>query len=84
MNIDKSMIGKILRKMRLDNNFSQRELAEKLFVTQTTLSDWERAYRQPTFDSIAKIAYYCDYTISFTNNKTGEVITTENIVRKDL
>lgn len=78
------MIGKILKKMRLDNNFSQRELAEKLLVTQTTLSGWERGYRQPTFESIEKIANNCNYVITFTNTKTGEVITTQNISRKDI
>ena len=77
------MIGKILRKMRLDNNFNQTQLADKLLITQTTLSGWERGYRQPTFESIEKIANYCNYSILFKNNITNEIINTENIKRKD-
>ena len=78
------MIGKILRKMRIDNNFSQKQLAEKLLITQTTLSGWERGYRQPTFESIEKIAHFCNYTITFTNNVNNEIINTANIDRKDI
>ncbi len=77
------MIGKILRKMRLDNNFSQNELAKKLLVTQTTLSGWERSYRQPTFESIEKIANYCNYSIIFKNNITNEIIDSKTILRND-
>ena len=40
------MIGKISKKMRIDNNFSQKELGKKLLITQTTLSGWERGYRK--------------------------------------
>lgn len=77
------MIGQILRKMRLDNNFNQTELASKLLIAQTTLSGWERGYRQPTFESIEKIANNCNYSIVFQNNDTKEIITTSNIKRKD-
>ncbi len=78
------MIGKISKKMRIDNNFSQKELGKKLLITQTTLSGWERGYRQPTFESIEKIAKFCNYSITFKNNETGEVITSQNITRKDI
>ncbi|MFA5603305.1 MAG: helix-turn-helix transcriptional regulator [Bacilli bacterium] len=78
------MIGKILKKMRIDNNFSQKELAQKLLITQTTLSGWERGYRQPTFETIEKLASFCNYSITFTNNVTDEIITSKNIDRKDI
>ena len=77
------MIGKILKKMRLDNNVSQKMLSDKLSISQTTLSGWERGYRQPTFESIEKIADFCNYTIAFKNNVNGEIIDSKNINRKD-
>jgi len=77
------MIGKILKKMRLDNNVSQKMLADKLSISQTTLSGWERGYRQPTFESIEKIADFCNYTIVFKNNVNDEIIDSKNINRKD-
>lgn len=59
------MIGTILRVMRLAKGLKQTELATKIGVVQTTLSGWERGYRQPKFDDIVAIAQECGYTISF-------------------
>lgn len=36
------MIGKILKTMRRENQMSQEELANKVFIGRTTLSDYER------------------------------------------
>lgn len=68
--------------MRNDNNLSQAELAKMLFINQTTLSGWERGYREPTFEAIEKIAKICNYDIKFINIKTKEEINTRNINRK--
>lgn len=77
------MIGKILRKMRTDCGFSQQQLAKLLSVDQTTLSGWERGYREPTFATIQKVASLCHYQIHFKNEGNDEVITPENIFRKE-
>lgn len=77
------MIGRILRKMRIDSSLSQTELAKLLSVDQTTLSGWERGYREPTFEAIEKIATLCSYEINFTNKMNGEVINSKNIARKE-
>lgn len=68
--------------MRNDNNLSQAKLAKMLFINQTTLSGWERGYREPTFEAIEKIAKICNYDIKFINIKTKEEINTRNINRK--
>lgn len=78
------MIGKILKRMRLEKNISQEELAKILVINQTTLSGWERGYREPTFENIEKIATICDYSLIFKNNKTNEILTTKNIERKEI
>lgn len=76
------MIGLIIKQMRINSNLSQIELSKMLSVAQTTLSGWERGYREPTFDVIEKIATICDYKINFTNNKNKEILNTKNITRK--
>lgn len=76
------MIGKIIKKMRIDKNLTQAELAKMLNIDQTTLSGWERGYREPTFESIEKIAKICNYTINFINNNNKEIINSSNINRK--
>ena len=76
------MIGNILKKMRIDNNLSQTELASILNIDQTTLSGWERGYREPTFEYIEKIAHICKYKIQFIDIKTNNILNINNIGRK--
>ena len=77
------MIGQIIKKMRKDSNLSQTKLSKLLSIDQTTLSGWERGYREPTFDAIEKIASLCGYEINFFNKNNGDVINTQNISRKE-
>lgn len=78
------MIGKMLKKMRMDKGLNQVQLANLLSVDQTTLSGWERGYREPTFSSIQKIADICDFKIYFQSNRTNEKIEIKDLDRKDI
>ena len=78
------MIGKMLKKMRIEKNLNQVQLADLLSVDQTTLSGWERGYREPTFSSIQKIADICDFKIYFQSNMTNEKIEIKDLDRKDI
>ena len=48
--------GKLLRDLRKEINLNQSKLAEKLSVSQDTISLWERDKSLPDFDSIKKLA----------------------------
>ena len=76
------MIGKIIKYMRLKNNLSQDDLSKMLSIDQTTLSGWERGYREPTFEAIEKIANICNFKIDFINLNAKETINSKNIDRK--
>ena len=78
------MIGKILKYIRKENNLTQKELAKKIDVAQTTLSGYETKYSNPTFEAIEKISNICDFEIIFRNKYTKEEITTSNINRKEI
>ena len=78
------MINKILKTMRRKATLSQKELAKKCNIANTTLSGYESGYREPTFVIIEKIANECGYEILFKNKKNGEVLTTKNINRKEI
>ena len=78
------MIGKMLKKMRMEKGLNQVQLANLLSVDQTTLSGWERGYREPTFSSIQKIADICDFKIYFQSNRTNEKIEIKDLDRKDI
>lgn len=78
------MIGKILKTMRKKANITQNDLAKKCNIANTTLSGYESNYREPTFETIEKIASECGYEITFTNTKTKEILTSGNINRKEI
>ena len=44
---DKQSFGRYIREKRTNLNLSQRELAEKLFVTESAVSKWERGVSYP-------------------------------------
>ena len=48
--------GEKLKKLRTDNELTQEELAEKLFVTRTAISKWETDRGFPAIDSLKLIS----------------------------
>lgn len=63
------MIGEIIKKMRKESGYSQKELAKKLNIAQTTLSGYETNYSNPIFSTILDIANACGYEIKFIKKK---------------
>ena len=79
------MVGKIIRTMRRENNFSQEELANKVYIGRTTLSDYEREKTDINFDNLENIANTCGYEIFFINKKDkNKMLTSKNINRKEI
>ena len=50
--------------MRLSAGLSQKELAKKLNLADTTISSYERENSQPDFETIVKIADICGYELT--------------------
>lgn len=48
--------GEKIKKLRTDNNMTQEDLAQKLFVTRTAVSKWETDKGLPGIDSLKSIA----------------------------
>ena len=78
------MIGTILKYMRKTRKYKQVDLATKLNIGQTTLSGWERGFREPTFEMVFNIADVCDFEILIKDKLTGEIYTKDEIKRKDV
>ena len=49
-------IGKNIKDLRISKNLTQDELAEKLFVTRQTVSNYETGRTRPDIDSLMKIS----------------------------
>ncbi len=50
------MVGRNIRKARIDKGMTQDELAEKLNVTRQAVSNWERGKTQPDIETLGKMA----------------------------
>lgn len=59
--------GTTLKRLRLENHLSQRQLGDALGVCNQTVSFWESGSREPDLDMVRKIAEYfdvsCDYLL---------------------
>lgn len=55
--------GQKLKKLRTENNLTQEELADMLFVTRTAISKWETDKGYPSIDSLKAISDYFKISI---------------------
>lgn len=77
-----SSIGENIREVRLEKKLSQETLADRCGFSNTTLSSYENGRRDPSLDTIAKIAhalgvtidrlYYGDENEAFITSETDE------------
>ena len=56
-------LGEKIKKFRKENNLTQQDLANKLFVSRSLIAKWEQGRGMPTVDVIEKLAILMD--ISF-------------------
>lgn len=52
-----------LKELRIKNNMSQRELAERMFVTRSTITHWENGSRLPDVSMIYRLADCLDVNV---------------------
>ncbi len=65
-------IGKQIKKYRTDFNFSQEELAEKVYVSRQTISNWENDKNYPDIKSLLLLSSV--FNISLDTLVKGDVI----------
>lgn len=54
-----------LKELRIEKSYSQFELARLLNVDQRTISNWEKAVREPNFDMLIKITRLFDVSTDY-------------------
>jgi len=69
LNPDK--IGKFIKKLRKDNNLTQKDLADKYGVTYQAVSKWENGINLPDVSLIRQISK--DFNVSVENILDGEI-----------
>lgn len=54
-----------LKELRAENGLAQNELAQKLYVNQRTISNWEKGVREPNIAMIIRIAKFFDVSTDY-------------------
>lgn len=73
--IDKSAIGKIIKKLRKEKGFTQEQFAEKINLSTNYLSKVERGMNTPNVETFLKMAEILDFTLEdFGINQTHKEI----------
>ena len=57
------MFAENLKRIRIENNLSQKALAEKLNVNFRTISAWEKSICEPSLEMLVKMSEIFDETI---------------------
>ena len=79
----KSIVAKNISELRLSNNMTQLELAEKLNYSDKTISKWERAESSPDISVLIEIANLFGVTLDYmvkaehTDDEVCEIRSTE-------
>lgn len=74
--MNQAKIGKFIAECRKEKNFTQRQLADTLHITDKAISKWERGLSMPDSSIMLDL---CDILgITVNDLLSGEVITVEN------
>lgn len=64
MDMDYEKIGKFIAKLRRENNYTQEQLAEMLFVDRTTVSKLEQGLNNISTDMLLRLSNIFNITIN--------------------
>ena len=59
-----TLFAERLKKLRMDKNISQVQLAEQMFVTQSTVARWENGSRLPDAIMISRLSKLLDVDVN--------------------
>lgn len=77
------LFAKTLKNLRTEKGLSQRELAELLFVTRSTVNRWENGSRLPDAAMLSRISRYLDVDMNTLLAATMESDEAPNIIMVD-
>lgn len=70
--------GQRLKYLRIKNNLTQKEVAEKMDVAFQTVSKWESDINEPDIESIKQLACIFNCSIDYLFNTDSEKIKKRN------
>ncbi len=79
-----NVIGKKITEFRKENKMTQQEFADKLFVTNKTVSRWETGYTLPNTEQLVAIATLMDISVDELMGKSVEERSVVEVVRVEV
>lgn len=74
-----------LKQYRTENNISQEDLANKLFISRTLISKWENGVIYPSYSNMEKLAEIMGVSIDYLlSNEETKLITLNTNSKKDV
>lgn len=71
--MDNLQFGKFIKELRKEKNMTQKELAEKLYLTDKAISKWERGLSFPDITILNSISEIFDVSVTeILNGERGE------------
>lgn len=77
------LFAEMLKKLRSEKGLSQRELAERIFVTRSTVARWEGGSRLPDAAMISRLSEVLDASIDTLLSAVAESDESPNIIMVD-
>lgn len=62
--------GKVLKRLRTQNNLTQKQLADVLGISESTVGMYERGHREPAFEMLEAIADYFNVDMDYLTGRT--------------
>lgn len=75
--------GERMKKLREEKSISQFDLAKALYISQSSVSEYESGNQQPSLEMLAQIADYFDVNTDYLLGRTDIKISIDNL-RKSL
>lgn len=74
-------LGKQIKIYRLENKLSQEELADRIYVSRQTISNWENDKSYPDINSLVLLSEV--FKISFDRLIKGDIETMKDVIQKE-
>ena len=75
--------GETLKRLRTDNEISQRELAKRMYVTRSTVARWENGSRLPDAVMMSRLAHCLDVDVNTLLSSAAKSEETPNVIMVD-
>ena len=76
------LIGTVIKNARKNCGLTQKQLAKKVSLADTTISSYERGNSEPDFKTIRKILKVCGYDLVFIDKANEKYISVDKFSRE--